>query len=645
MITGREKKILNILVSSYTENILTTGSQLAYELSVTTKTIQHDIRKINKELGASSILIETVSGKGYRLSVTPDSLIELIELIHGEQPEETELFDSQETRLRYIAGYLIFSKKPVLSDHLTDQMYISRSQFSADIRQLKEKLEPYHLNLVSRSKNGISIEGNEYDKRQYLMKEGINHQTFTSTIISHFDRNELSHIVMDAINNEKYKISDSDLQRFIIYLETALVRMIWGASLQEYDGVEQFPDSHEYRIVQEIFDAVTRRFPFDVNEYEIADLASFISTIRIQIDNSYFSEEAEEFVTLLLPILKQQFSLDFSGDMELRLNLAIHFTSLLVRARNHQLAENHLTEGVQQSLTLPYDIATVTVHLLEKHFDIRLSDSETAYIAVYFAMSMNHLKIRKNKKNVLLITSSRRSEEMLLRHSFMSRFADKISSLDIVQSSDLSRLNSYDYDCVFSTTYSGLIDKIKFNIIQINYFLSDKDLFMIEKELNANTGISDLNQYFDERLFFHNPPADTKEDLIRFLCREINEIYHFDNKYHTCLYDNIMARENAAPTVFADSIALPHPEIPFSDSTIAAVAVYNEPICWDSQYIHIIFLMNIKKDGEEEMDALFDFFSEFISNRNMQNRLLSHPAFRTLQELLSSVRQKSGYDL
>lgn len=644
MLADRQKKILSILIKSYSDDVLTTGSILASNLDVTTKTIQHDIKSINEVLASYNAQIKTVSGKGYQLLVNEESLIKVIEL-SSDKALDNNNFDNASDRFKYIVGYLLFSKEPVLSSNLSDKIFISRSQLSNDIKRIKDVLETYNLKLVSKSKQGICIEGKEIDKRNCLIKEGIDYRTFIKNQFCNFNRTKLSKIVLDALQNEKYKISDFDLQNFILYVEMTFIRMCWGAILDEYNNnIVEFPNTHEYRIVQNIFSSLNKDYSIEYNDYEISNLSSIIKSIRIQVANNYIDENAELFTEELFITLKKQFNIDFSGDMELRLNLAMHFTSLLVRAKNCHLAENILTENIKQSLTLPYDIASITAHKFEKYFNTKLSEGEIGYIAVYFALALNRSRIRNDKKRVLLITSSRQSEALLLRHGFLSRFENKISSLDIVQTSDLNKIDPINYDCVFATTYPGIIDSVRFNAIHINYFLSDKDLATIDNELNRKSTLV-LSKYFDQDLFFHNVKAKDKFELIKFICNKINEKYNYDKEYNVDLYKTIIDREKAASTVFTKSVALPHPEMPFSDETVVATVILDEPISWDDNEIYIVFLLNIKKEGEKEMDALFNFFSEFISQTNMQLKLRNAPNYNTLLELLSSVKQITNYNI
>ena len=642
MLSERQKKILSILIQSYSGDTLVTGSIIASRLDVTAKTIQHDIKIINEELSAFNAQIKTISGKGYRLLANKDMLIKIIELSSN---KTNNIFENTIERIKYIIGYLLFSKSPILSCNISDKVFISRSQLSNDVKKIKDILSKYNLKLISKSKQGIYIDGKEIDKRRCLIKEGIECRAFIKSGIDNIDRTKLSKIILDALSDEKYKISDFDIQNFVLYVEMTFIRIYIGEVLDEYcDYLVEFPNSHEYRISQNIFSSLSKQCLIQYNDYEISNLSSIIKAIRIQLNDNYIDKKSELFTEELFKILKTTFNIDFSDDIELRLNLVMHFTSLLVRAKNKYLADNTLTEEIKNSLTLPYDIASITAYNFEKYFNTKLSEGEIGYIAIYFALALNRLHIKNNKKHVLLITSSRKSEALLLRHEFLSHFENKISSLDVIQISDLSKINSANYDCVFATTYPGLVDSIRFNTIHINYFLSDKDLAIIDNELNQKSALI-LSKYFDKDLFFHNVKARDKFELIKFLCNKINEKYEYDKKYDADLYKTIIDRENAASTVFSKSVALPHPEMPFADETVVATVILDKPINWDGNEIYIVFLLNIKKRGEKEMDALFGFFSDFISITSMQLKLRNTPNYNTLLELLSSAKQKSNYNI
>ncbi len=645
MLTGRQKQILSIFIENYSKANVITSNIIAYELEVTTKTVQNDIRAINDELVPLRASIGTVAGKGYILKVRDEkAFMDCIELISNKSESSVSL-DNKEDRVKYICGQLIFSKKPVLSNDIADSLFISRSLFSMIIKSAKEMLQKYDIEIVSKSKKGLSTEGSEFNKRLFFFSENQNAPQYLQNIFPEYSRSKVSDAILKSILNEKYEISDNDLQNFIVYVEICLMRMKSGFMLNEYnDSVRIFPNSHEYRIAENILYSLKKEYLVEFNEYEVANLASMINSIRIKTANTAISEETEIFVIKLLHSIKKQFGMDFLGDLELRLNLSLHITPLIQRAKNNLLAINTLLDSIKQSLTLAYDMANVSINLIEKEYNIKLNEDEAGYLALYYAIALNHLRKNGNQKRVLIITSTRKSEMLLLQHNFNKNFGDKITSLEIIQANELSTKDAKNYDCVFTTTYPGLVDTLRFNAIHIDYFLSDKDIATITNELKKTSGQNPLTSYFDSQLFFHNPKVKTKEELIKFMCEKMNDLFDYDSQFSISFLQNVTNRENNAPTVFTNGVALPHPEMPFTTETKACVSILDEPIEWNGKNVQIVFLLNVKKDGESEMELLYSFLSDFISNKKKISQLKENPTFSTLRSQLIDFVPTNQYD-
>ena len=143
MLSERQKTALNMLIENYSKAIALTSSEIAQELDVTTKTVQNDIRSLNAELEKQKASVVTVPGKGYKLQVLDEeSLLKCMELL-SEDSSKGELFSRKDERVRYIIGMLMFSKTPILSDMIAYDTFVSRSQISQDIKEIKEILKNY----------------------------------------------------------------------------------------------------------------------------------------------------------------------------------------------------------------------------------------------------------------------------------------------------------------------------------------------------------------------------------------------------------------------------------------------------------------------------------------------------------------------
>ncbi len=638
MITTRQKEILNQLIECYSNAALVTSAEMARELSVTTKTIQNDIKSLNQELEKLGAGVVTVPGKGYQLEVVDEEgIISCMRLISDES-EGDGLFDSKDERVKYIIGQLLFSRTPILSDVIAYETYVSRSQFSLDIKEVKAILQKYRLQIKTKSRLGLYVEGQERDKRLCLVKEQINCHRYSRDYRPVFRRKELGDVIISTLSKAKYMISDLDLKNLLIYMEISVWRIKKGFILSEFETDEpSLEESREWEIAQKIYGILSSKYAFDFNRHEIAYLATLLQSIRIFGKEDIVGKETDQVIHSMIDVIKKQFYVDFSTDLELKVNLSVHIMPLLIRARNRMLATNPLLSYIKQSMTLAYDMAVIAVRTIENHYSVSLNEDEAGYLAVYFSMALHNRKLARNDKRVLIITASRRSDAVLLRYNVMKYFAEYIRTLDLVRAVDLPQTDFDEYDVFFSTTE---LEKniLPVETVKISYFLTAQDRRAMEAVLTDSGSKRPVISYFRQDLFFGDMDADSREEVLSFLCEKMNEMYHYKEN----LYELVLQRESVGDTVFANGVALPHPMYPFTEETVVAAAILNKPVCWGHENANVVFLMNIKQDGEKEMELLYEFMSSLLQNKGMVQKLREAPKMETLAKVITQIEQQNA---
>ena len=639
MLSERQKTALNMLIENYSKAIALTSSEIAQELEVTTKTVQNDIKSLNTELEKLKAGVVTVPGKGYKLQVLDEeSLLKCMELL-SEDHSKSELFNRKDERVRYIIGMLMFSKTPILSDMIAYDTFVSRSQISQDIKEVKEILKNYSLQIKTKGRQGIYIEGEERDKRLCLVKEKISCHRYSKSDRPMFQREELGNIVISVLTEEEYEISDLDLQNLLFYIEVAAWRIRHGFLLQDSNQNEKQQDvSKEWIISAKIYKKISTLYELYTNEYELDYLTTIFQGVRMFKEGEVVTDEMEQLMKKLLYRIKDNFNFDFEGNIEMRMNLSLHLAPLIIRAKNNLLAMNPLLDYIKQSLTLAYDIAVVARNVIEEYYQVELNEDEAGYLAVHFAMALNNIAERSNAQRVLIITSSRKSDEILLHYNVMKHFEELVQILDICQISDIRQVNLKLYDVIFTTVSEERFDELPDNAIKIDYFLSAQDRLVMENALMQKDGRRSPESFFREDLFFYNPPVKSREELLRFLCDQMDAIY----EYQEDLYALVIEREELGTTLFTNNIALPHPVRPFCECTMASVAVLDEGIPWGDGKAKIVFMLNIRADGEREMELLYGFLSAFLQNKTMIKKLKDAPEYASLMEIIAEYESEQG---
>ena len=634
MISSRQIKILELLSETAASREIITATEIAEECGVSTKTIQNDIKELNARMSDVSIRIDSIAGKGYLLNAKNQKSLSLYLSSLMSEARESQAFNNKAERFNHIIGTLLFSKKPILSDMLANSVYVSRSQLSQDIKEIKEILQRYDLKMRPISRSGLCIEGSETNKRLCLMGEKIDCRKNITVNLSPLHRNRLGTIVFDILSREKYAISDLDIQNLILHVETAVFRIAAGFQLKDYNIVTQ-QMSWEIDIVTQIYDQLSQILFLNINANEILYLAAILQSRKILTDKDIISDEMEHFVVEILDSIETQFGMDLSNDIELRINLALHLTSLIARAKHSQLSNNQLLNSIKQTFPLAFDMAMLALYLVEKSYGIVLNQDEAGYLAAYFSLAQSNLKTSKNDLSMLVITSSRKSETILLRYNIQKQFGSQLKDLDIVQSAETSDiLNPSKYHIVLTTTQSTrLIENpdLRDRALKINYFLTKEDIEMIENKISDIPHQLSFLNYLRQDLFFADCTCETPEELLRRMCEKIEEKVPCTE----ALFEAVMSREKYGATAFTNFIALPHPERLISTETVISVAVLSRPIVWGSVPVQIVFLVNVKKSSEGEMSRIYGVLSKLMQNKKYVREIIERPSYETLIKILT----------
>ena len=633
MLTQRQQKIFNMFVESLPLNKILTSTLISDNLNVTTRTIRTDISEINSSIQKYDMQIKTIPGKGYLFVVNDknkmNEYLELELLVNNALNENTN--DSKEKRIQHLIGILISSNIPTSTEELSHKLYISRSQLSVDLKEAKQTLSKYDLKICSKNKNGFIIEGTEKNKRICITRENINIKTVDSPYGIYFSREELSNIVISAITKYHYKISDLSLQNLILHIDTSIIRILSNNTVESENDCVLSNLDKEIEIAREIYSVVEKRIQNKVSNDEILFLALNLQSKSQNIDNDAIDKTTNDFIVELFNIIKMNYGIDFSSNIELRLNLGMHIPALIMRARNNFMMKNAMLAGIKQSFTLAYDIGVLSANVIKKRYNVSITEDEIGYLAIYFNMELSDNIDSCLKANVLILTNLRKSEMLLFKYNFTKYFKKHIKRLDVVNVCNIDYIQFNDYDIVFTTLDDCNFIKWQGNLIKIDYFLNNKDIMIIEDVFDKFEKEKSILNYFLKDCFFAFKKEKNKSEVLKMLCCSIEKKTSLEKD----LYESVKNREKLGSTYFGNGVALAHPDCPISTKTIISVGVLDKPIQWDKKdtKVSIIFLIAVRKNGENDMKKVYEFLSYLISNKKLLRQLKETPTYDCLASI------------
>ena len=191
---------------------------LSQEIGCSKKTIQNEIKDINKELKNGEIV--SIRGVGYKLEGNVDDIDIKISNLYE--------YDRIEYIIKKIINISSTDKDTIKLEDLADSMYVSLSTVKNDLKEVKKILDEYNLKISSKHKQGICIEASE----EYIIKFIINYsnKADNSLNIKDFLSNNIienifsKKILLDTLNYENMILTDNEFKNIVNYISIYLSR-------------------------------------------------------------------------------------------------------------------------------------------------------------------------------------------------------------------------------------------------------------------------------------------------------------------------------------------------------------------------------------------------------------------------------------
>lgn len=628
MLTKRQKEMIQEF-ERHSPSFLT-ADHFVEKFQVSMRTVQSDIKKIREYLATTRYAeLISVASKGSQLIIKDYTTFQV-----NIQKKEIISESNQSDRVRKLCVLLLNQKRPINRQKILDQLFIASSTLNMDLKEADKLLSNYQLSVERKRNSGIFISGNEYDKRKCLLKLGHLdiHQNQSNMETEESFRQEIEMVLVSVLLKHHFHISETLFQNLIVHIEMAIKRMKSGFYIgsDEFGGITDF-DS-EMEVSTEIFQRLAERSYFKVSQEEILNLAIYIKGKSDYENDDYISEEVNTFILHALKEINEKFDIDFRQEIDLRISLALHLMPLLTRIEYNIQNENKLLDQIKQSFPLGFDIAAYMCMLLQNTIDKKIEEGEIAYLAIYFNQYLAKYNDISGKKRILIITSLKRSESILLRQRFATWFSNEITILTLVNTHEVGFLDIEDYDVIFTTEQTELTDKM--GAILISFFPSEQEYSKIKLAIDGFNDKFEIVNLFDEALFRYGHFTNKKEVLDKLCSISVSKVG--DKVFQ--LREAVELREEIDSSYFGNGIALPHPINPILAETFVSVILLKNELDWDSDgnKVHLVMLVAIEKNNAKVFQ-LWNYLAKIIQEKGFVDRVIKNPTFENFRENLSQL--------
>lgn len=609
-----------------------TSAHFAENLGVSRRTVQTDLKEVKTVFENEKCAeILSVTSKGTCLKILDEEGLSSF-INHLYQDTTVVTLNDPASRENQILLLLLNQYRPVSMMDIEDRLFISHSTLLNDLKRISETLAHYRLELV-KSGNRLLITGSEIAKRQCLMENNAFFRHLNSNKNDLGDEKQISaikNILMKVLLKYQYHIADTEIQNAILVLNIVIQRLSKRLYILPEDLVITDSLDEEQQLSSEVFDQLEKKFRIQPSVEEINYFALYLKGQNNERDSALITPEMDAFILHALEKIRDNFAIDFTDNINLRISLALHCTALSIRLKYNMQLNNNMLDYIKKTFPLGYDIAISFSMQLEEKYGKRLSDAETSLIAVHFYSSLLETNKRNGTRNVLVISSLKNSMTMLLRQTLLKWFSNSINRLTFISPMEMNEAILDDYDVYLTTEKGTFFDNGM--AMYINPFPTNYDYMNIRLMMDGFQNINDIIDMFQEDLFFAEESGE-KYAVIDKLCKAASEKYGLDT-----LHDEVFIREEMGSTYFGKNIAVPHPMHAVSSDTFVAVCETRTPMVWDDQnnQVNLVVLLCIGKNNPQAFQ-LWDYSAKIFRSEVFASRIIEDQSFTNFIKVLKEV--------
>lgn len=629
---------LTNLLSLLSQDEFQTADQLAGKMGLSSKTLRQLMRQLDEILLENGAHILTKWGQGYQLQVEDFERFQTLFV----RTDENLLSSSQE-RITYLLEYFLNRGDYIKAEELCDLLYVCKKTLAADLKKVEQVLKEYDLTLERKPYYGMKVTGDEFRIRLCLAK-CHERRLGEQEVLELGNQEELRRIyecMVSCLEPNNYRISDIALQNLIVHIHVAIKRIQSGQYIPLLeDDYRKWVEDDEYGLAAACAKSLEQAFGITFPKGEITYIAIHMAGkgtgggMDQFSGNLIISSEIHEIVTEMLEEIYQVFQIDLRDDLELVMALGRHLIPLDVRLRFGMRLSNPLLGEIKERYSLAYVMAIQACAVLERHYKKLLDLNEIAYIALALALSMERQRTHQEKKTILLVCASGAGTAKLLAYKMQDMFQDCIGKIITCDEHSVRKQDFNGIDYIFTTV--PIRSQVPIPICEVNFFMGISDIRAMRKILAAN-GKNDIMSYYPQELFFTEIGLDTKEEVIRELCRRMAERRALPKGF----FEAVMKREQLAQTCVGNMVAMPHPCRMMTEDTFVTVGILDKPVMWnENRPVQVVFLVSVSKKKNKKIQDFYMVTAHLLLCREYMEELIKHKDYKTLCSLIRQVSEQ-----
>lgn len=485
--------------------------KLAEENRVSIRTVRNDVSELNDFLNSNSFsLIKTIRNKGVWLDISSSESKKITNILEKSNKEIYLNKDIRKFNLILEASlgsnFFVYEKEK--------EFDVSKSTLDSDMREIRDIVGSYNLELISDSKEGIKLVGSERTIRTMIFNQifenlgtmdvldTTKHTLPEFQVLFQFIPLTSIHVVNKIYNLYFSKSNDYIYkEQSIIFIEIWICR---NNKLINING-DTKPDFNTNLTL--FINEIITEFKLATTNKEINYIGFMLNTLLNKDQNNPVDwVNAQVFTIRLINHVENKLNISFEDESEvLYERLLEHNLSLFSRVKNNIQIYNPLIENIRQNYEKIFNtVQEYTINNLSLNNN-RISNDEIAFLAIHF---LGFISRRKQDEievfRAVVFCNYGVATGTLLAENLKQYFS--IDVIAVLSTSEVNLLNKLEADIVFSTSP---IEVENYPYLVIDPIMNPKNKKNVEDFLEENSQF--------KRTLIRKPNSSNNEAVIEVI--------------------------------------------------------------------------------------------------------------------------------
>lgn len=471
-ITSREKAIIELIVKTSGKH---TAATIAAHLHVSGRTVQRDLKAVEKILMSFNLRLVRNTEKGLLIEGKNEQVFRLMQYLTGINPIDQT---PQEKKLQLLIA--LMQEEAYKIQALADDIGLSTTTLTTYLDELTEWLSHFNVQITRKRGVGVDIFGSESAKRKALasfillhFNEELIESLFLlengnseyGNILHYFNADYLlaiDRLINKFFANSQFRLADSDYIGLIVHICITMQRIEDFCLLE---GEVEFSNdlANEYQLIKNICTELEPIFTVSFTKEDFIYLAVILKGSKLQTADevSYDRIVISKLVKALIKDVSSQLHEDLTNDFSLYQGLLAHMEPSLYRIKQNMSSFNPLKEEIIRKY--PYLFIAVKNGVERQLKEIgSFPDDEIAFIVLHFGSALV-MREEKLAIHVLVICPTGIGTSKMLA----SRIRKEIPGIDQIDIKSIKEIQSRDH----LTGYDLIISTVKLPLLGIDYIL------------------------------------------------------------------------------------------------------------------------------------------------------------------------------